>query len=64
DNGPGMLDSFKNGLFDARQRSGDLRLQLAQYIIEKYGGALEVLDRVQGHPNQGSKIKVIFPKLI
>lgn len=64
DNGPGMPNSFKNGLFDTHQRSGGLRLQLARYIIEKYGGTLKVLDRVQGEPSQGSKIKVTFPKLL
>ncbi|MHA1137782.1 MAG: PAS domain S-box protein [Candidatus Thorarchaeota archaeon] len=64
DNGPGMPDNLKNGLFDAHQRSGGLRLQLAHYIIEKYGGTLKVLNRIQGEPSQGSKIKVIFPKLL
>jgi len=62
DNGPGLSDSVKNSLFDLSQRSGGVRLHLAHHIIEKYGGTIEVLDRVQGDPNQGAKIKVIFPK--
>lgn len=61
DNGPGLSDSAKNSLFDLSQRSGGVHLHLACHIIEKYGGSIEVLDRVQSDPNQGSKIKVIFP---
>ncbi len=64
DNGPGMSKDAKDSVFDTSRRSGGLRLQLAHLIVEKYTGTIEVLDRVDGDPSQGSKIKVLFPKLL
>ncbi len=63
DNRPEMLDRLKIGLFDTNQRFRGLRLHLVHYIIEKYGGTIEVLNRVHGEPSQGATIKLTFPKL-
>ena len=64
DKGPGMSNDAKDSVFDTNRRSGGLRLQLACMIVEKYTGTIEVLDRVDGDPSQGSNIKVMFPKLL
>jgi PAS domain S-box-containing protein len=62
DNGPKMTGIEKNSLLNASRSSGGLRLQLARFIVEKYTGAIEVLDRMAGDPSQGSNIRVLFPR--
>ncbi len=63
DNGPRMTGSEKNSLLNASRPSGGLRLQLARFIVEKYTGKIEFLDRVDDNPNQGSKIRILLPRL-
>jgi len=63
DNRPNLLDNLKSDLIGNSQRFRGLRLHLVHYIIEKYRGTLEVLNRVKDEPSQGTKIKITFPKM-
>ncbi|NHJ12986.1 MAG: PAS domain S-box protein [Candidatus Thorarchaeota archaeon] len=62
DNGEGIDDSLKSILFDQDRRFGGLGLHQSQRIISKYGGSIEVGDRVPGNPTKGAKITLWFPK--
>jgi PAS domain S-box-containing protein len=62
DNGPVMTGIEKNSLLNASRPSGGLRLQLARFIVEKYTGTIEVLDRVDDDSNQGSEIRILLPR--
>ncbi len=55
DNGPGISDSKKKTLFQKMQRSGGVGLTLVSQMIRKYGGTIEVNDRVKGSPSKGAK---------
>jgi PAS domain S-box-containing protein len=63
DNGPGIPDSVKRSLFDPRSRIEGVGFHLAHHIIKKYGGSIEVFDRVHGDPSQGKRIRVVLPRL-
>ncbi|MHA2205548.1 MAG: PAS domain S-box protein [Candidatus Thorarchaeota archaeon] len=63
DNGPGITDSVKRNLFDPTSRFEGVGFHLAHHIVKKYGGSIEVLDRVHGDPSQGKKIRVVLPRL-
>jgi PAS domain S-box-containing protein len=62
DNGRGIPDSVKAGLFDTSRRFGGLGLHTAHYIVEKYNGHISVLDRVPGDHTQGAKFRIVIPK--
>ncbi len=63
DNGPGIPDAQKDQLFDAGMRSGGLSLHLCRLIAEKYGAVIKICDRIKGHPEQGTRVELSFPKL-
>ncbi len=63
DNRPNLFDSQEKGLLGTRPRFRGLRLHLVHYIVEKYGGTLEVLNRVSDEPSQGTMVKISFPKM-
>jgi len=63
DNRPNEFDTMKNALIGSYQRFRGLRMHLVTYIIEKYGGTLEVHNRVKDEPSQGTTIKIAFPKM-
>ncbi len=56
DNGPGMSDSMKQNLFDHPEQHGGVGLTLIAQITRKYGGHLEVRDRIADRPELGVKI--------
>jgi PAS domain S-box-containing protein len=58
DNGPGLSDSKKEELFDPSRRYGGVGLHLVRRLVEKYGGTVEVTDRVRGKPEHGLKFVV------
>lgn len=58
DNGPGLSDSKKEELFDISRRYGGVGLHLVRRLVEKYGGTIEVTDRVKGKPEHGLKFVV------
>ncbi|NHI82711.1 MAG: PAS domain S-box protein [Candidatus Thorarchaeota archaeon] len=62
DNGEGIEDSRKSSLFDQDRRFGGLGLHQSQRIISKYGGTIEVGDRVLGNSRKGAKVALWFPK--
>ena len=61
-NGPGMTRRNRDSLLDTGRLSGGLRLQLARLIVEKYSGTIEVVDREEGDPSQGSEIRLLLPR--
>jgi PAS domain S-box-containing protein len=58
DDGPGLSDMRKKTLFSERKHGGGVGLTLVSQMIRKYGGTIEVQDRVMGKPAMGSKIVV------
>ncbi len=55
DNGPGIGDERKVTIFDKSRRSGGVGLTLVAQMARKYGGTIEILDRVKGKPSMGTK---------
>ena len=64
DNGEGVPDSMKNVLFDQERRYGGLGLHQAKRILAKYGGKIEVSDRVPGVTTKGALFRLWFPKRV
>jgi PAS domain S-box-containing protein len=62
DDGPGIKDEMKRTLFDPNRRFGGIGIHQACQIAEKYGGAIEVTDRVKGDWTSGAKFKVWLPR--
>ncbi|MFX1482310.1 MAG: PAS domain S-box protein [Promethearchaeota archaeon] len=58
DDGPGLSDVRKKLLFAERKHGGGVGLTLVNQMIRKYGGTIEVMDRVEGKPEMGSKFIV------
>ena len=54
---------MKQALFDPRQRVGGLSMHFSSEIVEKYGGSIEVHDRIQGNPEEGAMFKILLPKV-
>jgi PAS domain S-box-containing protein len=64
DDGPGISDTTKTGLFDMSRRFGGLGLHTANHLVEKYGGRIELVDRVPGHFSQGLEVRMLFPRIV
>ncbi len=62
DNGPGIPDSSKAILFDVARRFGGMGIHQSYQIVEKYGGKIEILDRVPGREEMGAEFRIWFPK--
>ncbi len=58
DNGPGISDARKRDLFTERKYGSGVGLRLVRQMIRKYGGSIEVEDRVKGNSSEGSKFIV------
>lgn len=58
DNGPGISDIRKRDLFAERKYGSGVGLRLVRQMISKYGGSIEVEDRVKGNSSKGSKFIV------
>ena len=63
DNGPGILDIRKSELFDASRRFGGVGLHQVRQIVEKYGGSIEIRNRITSDLNQGTEFLVWLPLL-
>ncbi len=61
DNGPGISDGKKEGLFDPDRRFGGVGVHQAQRICQKYGGRISVADRVPGDSGRGAEFCVWLP---
>jgi PAS domain S-box-containing protein len=55
DDGPGISSARKKTIFSRRGHSGGVGLTLVAQMARKYGGTIEVMDRVKGKPSHGSK---------
>ncbi|MFW9907192.1 MAG: PAS domain S-box protein [Candidatus Thorarchaeota archaeon] len=55
DNGPGISEARKELLFDKTKRMGGVGLTLVSQMARKYGGAIEISDRVKDNPSEGAK---------
>ena len=62
DDGPGLSDIRKKTLFTERKHGGGVGITLVSQMIRKYGGSIEVQDRVIGKPAMGSKFIVTLRK--
>ena len=62
DDGLGLSDSRKESIFTERKHSGGVGLRLVSQMVRKYGGSIEVLDRIKGKPNLGAKFAVKLRK--
>ncbi|MHA1481422.1 MAG: sensor histidine kinase, partial [Candidatus Thorarchaeota archaeon] len=62
DNGKGIEDSFKDSIFDTDRRFGGIGVHQARRIAEKYGGVIQLKNRVPGGTSQGTKVVISFPK--
>lgn len=68
DRGCGIIDDYKKIIFNRLEQAGEstqgsgLGLTIVKYIVESYGGAVGVEDRVKGDLTQGSNFIVLLPK--
>ncbi|MFW9973799.1 MAG: PAS domain S-box protein [Candidatus Thorarchaeota archaeon] len=62
DDGPGLSDLRKSTLLKERKHGGGVGIALVSQMIRKYGGSIEVQDRVNGRPALGSKFIVTLKK--
>jgi len=68
DTGPGIPDDLKNVIFrrfsqSDRQGSGKgLGLYIVKTLLERYGGAISVGDRIEGDHSQGAVFRMTFQK--
>jgi len=60
DDGPGLSDARKQLIFSDRKYGGGVGLTLVSQMIRKYGGSIEVTDRVEGNSALGTKFLVIL----
>lgn len=61
DNGPGIDSERKLDIFDSNRRYGGVGLHVARQIVTKYGGTIEVGDRVSGDHTQGAEFQLWIP---
>ncbi|MCK4567127.1 MAG: PAS domain-containing protein, partial [Candidatus Thorarchaeota archaeon] len=62
DNGPGITDSLKESIFQPDRRFGGIGVHQVRRITEKYGGSIQLKDRVKGDSSQGTMVVISFPK--
>jgi len=62
DNGPGITDASKAGIFDMSRRFGGLGLHQSKQIVDKYGGEIETIDRIAGDTSKGVEFRIRFPR--
>ncbi|TFG31684.1 PAS domain-containing sensor histidine kinase [Candidatus Thorarchaeota archaeon] len=62
DNGPGLSDTRKQGFFTERKYGGGVGLKLVRQMIRKYGGSIDIEDRISGKPSEGAKFVVTLRK--
>jgi signal transduction histidine kinase len=61
DNGPGIPEDIRVGLLQSSRRRAGLGLHMSWHIAQKYGGKLQIEDRVSGDPAQGAEVVVWIP---
>lgn len=63
DNGQGISSSLKAAIFDLSRRYGGVGLHQTKQICDKYGGRIDVRDRVKGEPRKGAEFVVWLPMM-
>ncbi len=63
DNGPGFESDRREELLDPGRRFGGIGLHIVSQITEKYGGYVDVHDRIKGSPTSGAEFSVWFPSI-
>jgi len=63
DDGPGIKNEIKKTLFNPDRRFGGVGIHQACQIAEKYGGCIEVTDRIEGDWTSGAQFKVWLPRV-
>ncbi len=61
DDGPGIPSGMKKHLRNPIDRHCGIGLQFSRNILEKYGGLIEFFDRIEGHPEQGTEVRMWIP---
>ncbi|MHA1909026.1 MAG: PAS domain S-box protein, partial [Candidatus Thorarchaeota archaeon] len=61
DNGLGISDDRKAELLDQNRRYGGIALHQCKFIVEKYGGYIEIADRVPRKQDEGAKFRIWIP---
>jgi signal transduction histidine kinase len=62
DNGPGVPEEMKSGVFRREGRPGNgTGLYLAKRIVNRYGGRVWIEDRVPGNPAKGARLVITLP---
>jgi len=62
DDGPGIPDKLKKSLFDAERRFGGVGIHQAKQIVTKYGGRIDVQDRVPNESSNGVRFLIWLPQ--
>ncbi len=63
DNGPGIPDELKSGVFRREEHPGrGIGLYLVKRIINRYGGRVWIEDRVPGNRARGTRVVIILPQ--
>jgi signal transduction histidine kinase len=62
DNGPGIPDELKSGVFRREEQPGrGIGLYLVKRIVNRYGGRVWIEDRVPGNRTKGTRVVIILP---
>ncbi len=62
DNGPGIPDELKSGVFRREDQPGrGIGLYLVKRIVNRYGGRVWIEDRVPGNRARGTRVVIILP---
>jgi len=64
DNGKGLPDRRKEEIFTSSRRYGGVGLHQVKQIAEKYGGYVQVKDRIPQDYSEGAEFRVYFPHTI
>jgi two-component system C4-dicarboxylate transport sensor histidine kinase DctB len=62
DNGPGFSPSRKQAIFDPKRRFGGVGLHQVKYLVERYGGKIDIRNRVENKIEGGTSFVVWLPK--
>lgn len=63
DNGPGMPSDIRGRLSNIEGRRIGVGLHLCQSVVGKYGGTIEIRNRLDHLPESGTEIRVWLPRL-
>ncbi len=62
DDGAGLSEIRRGEIFDPHRRYGGVGLHQVSQIAEKYGGFVQVRNRIPGDHSKGADFRVLFPR--